>query len=161
MSTTVPGRVADWLARAVRLASDSVAAGGGPFGAVVVRDGEVLGTGTNRTTTAFDPTAHAEIVAMRAACRRIDDFRLTGCLLVASCEPCPMCLYAMLWARVDRVVYAAGRDDAAAAGFDDRKFHDLFAQPGAHWPIDKSQLTVANQERPFAEWSAQPDHEDY
>jgi tRNA(Arg) A34 adenosine deaminase TadA len=164
MSTTAPGRrVADaeWLERAVRLATDSVARGGGPFGAVIVRDGEELATGTNEVTTSSDPTAHAEIVAIRAACRRIGDFRLSGCLLVVSCEPCPMCLFTMLWARVDRVVYAAGRDDAAAAGFDDRKFHDLFAQPNADWPIAMSQLSIEDQERPFAEWRAQPDHVDY
>jgi len=112
-----------WLARAVSLATENVPAGGGPFGAVVVRDGVEVATGQNRVTSSLDPTAHAEVVAIRRACAEIGDFSLAGCVMYASCEPCPMCLSASLWARVDRVVYAADRDDAARSGFDDRLFY--------------------------------------
>src|SRR5271156_16885 len=95
-----------WVAQAVDLAINNVTAGGGPFGAMLIRDGAVLATGVNAVTTTNDPTAHAEVVAIRAACRTIGDFRLTGCVLVTSCEPCPLCLAAALWARVERVLYA-------------------------------------------------------
>lgn len=150
-----------WLAQAVRLATDNVAYGGGPFGALIVRDGDVLATGTNQVTTALDPTAHAEVVAIRAACQLIGDFKLTGCLLVASCEPCPLCLAAALWARVDRVIYAADQDDAAAAGFDDRAFHQLFAQPRSTWPVPVTQLSVEDRNTPFSAWLAKPEREAY
>ncbi len=101
--------------------------GGGPFGAVVVKDGELVAIGQNRVTRDLDPTAHAEVLAIRSACAELGDFALTGCSLYASCEPCPLCVSAALWSRVDRVVYAADRDDAARGGFDDRAFYDLFA----------------------------------
>src|SRR5690606_20083792 len=102
-----------WLDRAVAEATRNVAAGGGPFGALVVRGEEVLAVGTNQVTRTLDPTAHAEVVAIRAACAVVGDFTLAGCVLVSSCEPCPLCLSAALWARLDRIVYAADRDDAA------------------------------------------------
>jgi guanine deaminase len=92
---------------------------GGPFGCVIVRDGEVIGQGWNKVTSSKDPTAHAEVEAIRDACRKIGDYQLTGCDLYASCEPCPMCLGAIYWARPRRVVYASTRQQAADAGFDD------------------------------------------
>jgi tRNA(Arg) A34 adenosine deaminase TadA len=150
-----------WLAHAVSLAEASVADGGGPFGAAVVRDGELLASGTNQVTPTLDPTAHAEVVAIRAACLRVGDFRLSGCVLVSSCEPCPLCLSAALWARVDRVVYAADRHDAAAAGFDDRAFYDLFEQPRATWPVPVTQLSTADCSVPFTAWLAQADRVRY
>lgn len=107
-----------YLRRAIELASEHMLAGhGGPFGAVVVREGVVLGEGWNQVTTTNDPTAHAEVVALRAATRKLATWQLPGAVLFASCEPCPMCLAAAWWARVDRIVFAASRDDAAAAGF--------------------------------------------
>jgi guanine deaminase len=118
-----------WLSRAVELAVENVAAGGGPFGAVIVRDGGLVATGQNRVTRDLDPTAHAEVNAIRRACASLGDFSLAGCTLYTSCEPCPLCLTASLWARLDRVVYAADRHDAARAGFDDRAFYDLLGQP--------------------------------
>lgn len=124
-----------WLSTAVDLAVANVADGGGPFGAVVVRDGELLARGQNRVTRDNDPTAHAEVLAIRAACARLGDFALAGCVLYTSCEPCPLCLAAALWARVDRVVYAADRHDAARGGFDDRAFYDLFDQDRDTWPM--------------------------
>lgn len=120
-----------WLRRAVELAVRAVESGsGGPFGAVVVRAGTVVGEGWNRVLETNDPTAHAEVVAIRAACAALGTFDLAGCEVYASCEPCPMCHAAALWARVERVVYAGTREDAAAAGFDDARFHaELAAAP--------------------------------
>ncbi|MGD9573495.1 MAG: nucleoside deaminase [Thermoleophilia bacterium] len=152
---------ARWLAEAVDLAVGAVAEGGGPFGALVVRDGEVLATGVNLVTSTNDPTAHAEVVAIREACRTIGDFSLDGCLLVASCEPCPLCVSAALWARVDRVVYAADRHAAARAGFDDSAFHDLLTTPRDRWPMAVTSVTVADPEAPFAAWRAKSDRVDY
>ncbi|MBW4717562.1 nucleoside deaminase [Saccharothrix obliqua] len=153
--------VHSWLRASIDLATGNVAEGGGPFGAVVVKDGEVIATGTNQVTPSLDPTAHAEVVAIRAACRALNDFRLTGCVLVSSCEPCPLCLSAALWARVDRVVYAADRDDAAAAGFDDRAFHDLFGKPRAEWDLPVERISTGEDDAPFAAWLARADRVDY
>ena len=111
---------ADFLRRAIALADASVATReGGPFGAVIVRDGRIVGEGANRVTTGHDPTAHAEIVAIRDACRRLANFSLEGCVIYTSCEPCPMCLSAIYWARLSRIVYGNTREDAARIGFDD------------------------------------------
>src|SRR5512143_3186810 len=124
-------RPEDLMREALRLARENVAAGGGPFAALVVRDGAVVAVGTNRVVPDSDPTEHAEVVAIRAACRRLGTFRLDGCEVYASCEPCPMCAAALACARPARVFYAATRDDAAAAGFDDaRLFADLARAPG-------------------------------
>ncbi|WP_216208890.1 nucleoside deaminase [Amycolatopsis aidingensis] len=155
--STVDAAEREWLAEAVRIATANVAAGGGPFGALVVRDGTVLATGTNQVTPTLDPTAHAEVVAIRAACAVLGDFRLTGCVLVSSCEPCPLCLSAALWARVDRVLYAADRHDAAAAGFDDREFYDLFSTPRETWSLPVAQLVTTHHTAPFEAWHANPD----
>ncbi|HET9256145.1 MAG TPA: nucleoside deaminase, partial [Pseudonocardiaceae bacterium] len=106
-----------WLAAVIALAVRNVYDGGGPFAAMIVSDGELMSTGENRVTRDNDPTAHAEVVAIRAACSARRDFSLAGTTLYASCEPCPLCVSAALWARVDRVVYAADRDDAARGGF--------------------------------------------
>ena len=119
-----------WLQSAVDLATANVAVGGGPFGALVVRDGVVVATGVNRVTLDLDPTAHAEVTAIREACRALGVFALTGCTLFTSCEPCPMCAASSLWARLDRVVFCANRDDAADGGFDDRAFYELLARGG-------------------------------
>jgi guanine deaminase len=110
--------------RAVDLAVANVAAGGGPFGAVIVQNGAEVAVGINRVTLDRDPTAHAEVVAIRSTCGALRDFSLVGCTLYSSCEPCPLCVSAALWARLDRVVYAADRNDAARGGFDDRAFYD-------------------------------------
>lgn len=152
---------AGWVSRAVALAVDNVAAGGGPFGALVVRDGVLLATGVNRVVPTLDPTAHAEVVAIRGACRELGDFALTGATLYSSCEPCPLCLAATLWARVDRVVYTATRDDAEAAGFDDRRFYELFATPPSQWPTPATRIDVPTAHEPFEAWDANPDKVPY
>jgi guanine deaminase len=161
---TIQSTEREWLDEAIRLATVNVAEGGGPFGAVVVSGGQVVATGTNKVTTTLDPTAHAEVVAIRAACAALGDFRLTGCVLVSSCEPCPLCLSAALWARVDRVLYAADRHDAAAAGFDDREFYDLFAVARTEWPIPVGQMSTVEQHghvAPFSAWREKPDKREY
>jgi guanine deaminase len=147
---------AAWLSYAVRLATDNVAAGGGPFGALVVHNHEIVSTGVNRVTRDHDPTAHAEVVAIREACRRLGTFDLTGSVLVSSCEPCPLCLSAALWARCDRVVYAADRYDAARAGFDDLAFYQLFETPRDGWSVPVRRLPSAGHAEPFDAWLANP-----
>lgn len=155
--TAQPSHDLAWLDHALDLAIANVDAGGGPFGAVVVRDGAVVAVGQNRVTRDLDPTAHAEVVAIRAACRTLGSFALDGCTLYASCEPCPLCLASSLWARLDRVVYAADRHDAARGGFDDLAFYDLFAQDRDTWPMP---VTVAVPDganppsAPFDKWLA-------
>ncbi|WP_033344410.1 nucleoside deaminase [Catenuloplanes japonicus] len=151
----------EFLDLAVAAAVTNVHEGGGPFGALVMRGGEVVATGVNQVTATLDPTAHAEVVAIRAACRALGTFKLEGCVLVSSCEPCPLCLAAALWARVDRVVYAADRDDAADAGFDDRAFYDLFARPRDEWPVLVAQAEAGDRVAPFTAWANRPDRVEY
>ncbi|WP_455351993.1 nucleoside deaminase [Streptomyces sp. SYSU K217416] len=151
-----------WMEEAIRLATNSVTNGGGPFGALVAKGGEIVAIGNNQVTATLDPTAHAEVSAMRAACKTLDTFSLEGCVLVTSCEPCPMCLSSALWARFDRIVYAADRHDAAVAGFDDRKFYDLFEkQPASMWPMPVERLDLPNRTAPFDAWLAKSDRIDY
>jgi len=147
----------DLLETVVHHATRNVAEGGGPFAAAVVRDGRVVAEGVNRVTRDLDPTAHAEVVAIRAACRAVGDHVLNGCVLVSSCEPCPLCLAAALWARVDRVVYAADRDDAARGGFDDRAFYDLFERPRSEWPMTVAAHPLPDGFAPFEAWLAKAD----
>lgn len=140
--------------RALALAADNVAEGGGPFGALVVKDGQIVGTGTNRVTASHDPTAHAEVVAIRDACARLDAFQLDGCDLYTSCEPCPMCLGAIYWARPDRVFYAASRHDAASAGFDDALiYNEIGLEPSAR-RIPFVHAPVSGTLGPFEAWNA-------
>ena len=150
-----------WLIRAVELARANVADGGGPFGAVVVRDGVEIAVGQNRVTRDRDPTAHAEVVAMRAACRALGTFALVGCTVYSSCEPCPLCLAATLWARADRLVYAADRFDAERAGFDDRRFHALLGTDPATWPTPVYRHPVPGAGAPMDAWLARTDRVPY
>lgn len=151
-----------WLTRAVRLAIDNVAESGGPFGALVIGgDGLLLGEGRNRVTRDLDPSAHAEVVAIRAACRTIGDFALEGATLYSSCEPCPMCLTTALWARVGRIVYAADRDDAARGGFDDRAFYEMLARDRAEWDVPVECHRIASSTEPFEAWRAAEDRTHY
>ena len=150
-----------FLDAAVELAVRNVAEGGGPFGALVVVEGVVVARGQNRVTRDNDPTAHAEVQAVRAACRDLGTFALTGAVLYASCEPCPMCLATALWARVDRVVFAADRDDAARGGFDDRAFYELFATDRATWATRVEQQRLPAAAEPFDAWLAATGRVDY
>lgn len=150
-----------WLTLAVDLAVANVADGGGPFGAAVVADGALIGSGTNRVTPGLDPTAHAEVVAIRAACQETGSFALTGATLYASCEPCPLCLTASLWSRIDRIVHAADRHDAARAGFDDLRFYEMLAVRRAELPLRLDRLELPDMEAPFVAWLDKPDRVAY
>src|SRR5262249_13232633 len=108
-----------FMAEAIALSVDNVRRGGGPFGCVIVKDGQIIARGVNQVTQNNDPTAHAEIVAIRAACTALKNYQLAGCEVYTSCEPCPMCLAAIYWSRPDRVFFGNTKEDAAAAGFDD------------------------------------------
>jgi guanine deaminase len=130
-----------YMARAIQLSIDNVTSGqGGPFGAVVVHNGEIVAEGANRVTTANDPTAHAEIVAIRQACAKLGGFELKGCEIYTSCEPCPMCLGAIYWARIARVYFGNLAADAAQAGFDDSFIYREFAQPYSQRSIPMLQI---------------------
>jgi guanine deaminase len=159
MRTVVSER--EWLDRAVAAATANVSGGGGPFGALVVKDGELIATGVNQVTADLDPTAHAEVVAIRAACQELQTFKLDGCLLVASCEPCPLCFSAALWARMDRVIFAADRNDAAEAGFDDRAFYEVFTTGPESWPLTLEHLPAEGSTLPFKQWTTRPDRIEY
>lgn len=150
-----------WLKAVVDRATANVADGGGPFAALVVHGGEVVADGVNRVTRDLDPTAHAEVVAIRTACRALGTHVLAGTVLVSSCEPCPLCLSAALWARVDAVVYAADRDDAARGGFDDRAFYELFDRPRDTWDLSVRQVRSTDAAAPFDAWLAKADRVDY
>lgn len=144
------------LREALTLAVESASTEGGPFGAVVALEGHVVGRGTNRVVAEGDPTLHAEVVAIRAACRRVGRHDLSGAVLYASCEPCPMCFGAAWWARVDRIVHAASRADAASAGFDDAAIYADVALPAEQRRLDTVQLLAEEGWRPFAAWEANP-----
>ena len=150
-----------FLLEAIRLADESIANGGGPFGAVLVKDGEIVGRGTNRVTQNNDPTAHAEVLAIRDACRFLDDFQLTGCELYVNCEPCPMCLAAAYWARVDAVYYAANADDAAAAGFDDVVIRNEMLHPPSERQLVMKQALREQAMPTFARWRELEDKIEY
>ena len=149
------------MREALRLARESVAAGGGPFAALVVKDGAVVAAATNRVALDRDPTAHAEVLAIREACRSLGTFRLDGCEIYASCEPCPMCAGAIAWARPARVLYAATRRSAAAAGFDDARMWAEMAGPPAERSIPAQRLVVDGAEGPFAAWAEKADRTRY
>jgi tRNA(Arg) A34 adenosine deaminase TadA len=153
---------AGFLREAIRLSRVRMREGrGGPFGAVVARDGAIVARGWNSVTSSLDPTAHAEIVAIRRACRRVGSFSLAGCVLYSSCEPCPMCLAAAYWARVERLVYAASRADAALAGFDDARIYvEVPLAPEAR-SLPSEQLLRSEAVSVLEEWRAKPDRVPY
>ncbi len=150
------------MREAARLALRGVARNqGGPFGALVVRDGQVVGRGFNRVIATNDPTAHAEVVAIRQACRKLKTFELRGCEIYSSCEPCPMCLAAIHWARIDRVWYACNRDDAARAGFDDALLYAQLGKPPAERIVPAQQVFREEGTVAFETWCAKPDRVPY
>ena len=151
-----------FMRHALAIAEANVRAGrGGPFGAVVVQGGAIVGEGANEVTSLNDPTAHAEIAAIRAACRALGTFRLEGCAIYASCEPCPMCLTAIYWARLDRIFYATTRADAARAGFDDHRFYDELSRPPGERGLPAEQLDLRGAQAPFEAWQAKADRIPY
>ncbi len=150
------------MREAIELAVENVRAGrGGPFAAVIVRNGEVIARGTNTVTSTNDPTAHAEVNAIRAACRVLGDFQITDCEIYTSCEPCPMCLGAIYWARPRRVFYGATREDAAAVGFDDAMIYDEIDCSPDQRALPMEQLLREEAQAGFAAWREKPDRVDY
>jgi tRNA(Arg) A34 adenosine deaminase TadA len=148
----------EFMRAAIRLSRTKMRANlGGPFGALVVRKGEILARGWNRVTSANDPTAHAEVTAIRAACRKLKTFQLKDCELYTSCEPCPMCLSAIYWARIKRVYYANTRRDAARIKFDDEWIYHEVSRPVARRKIPMSQMLRPEALKVFAEWQTKPD----
>ena len=148
----------EFMRAAIRLALEKMRRGeGGPFGAVVARRGRIVGRGWNRVTSTNDPTAHAEVTAIREACRRLKTFRLDDCEIYASCEPCPMCLSAIYWARIGKIFYAGARRDAAAIGFDDDLIGRELTRPVSRRKIPMRQLLRGEALKVFKEWRDKPD----
>ena len=149
------------MREAIRLATENVANGGGPFGAVIARGGEIIATGVNRVTANNDPTAHAEVSAIRSAAQRLGTFNLTGCEIFTSCEPCPMCLGAIYWARLDKVYYANTKADAKAIGFDDSFIYDELALPQDKRKLPSEAMLRNEAIKTFELWAAKEDKTEY
>ena len=146
-----------FMARAIELSIEGVQSGrGGPFGAVIVRDGQILAEASNQVTSTNDPTAHAEVLAIRLACTKLGSFELTNCELYTSCEPCPMCLGAIYWARLARVYFANTAEDAAKIGFDDSLIYHELKQAHAHRRIPAIQMMREEALAGFRAWKANP-----
>ena len=147
-----------FMARAVAISAERMRAGlGGPFGAVIVKDGRIIAEGSNLVTSANDPTAHAEMTAIREACRALGTFSLAGCEIYTSCEPCPMCLAAIYWARLDRAYFANNRTDAARIGFDDSFLYDEVAMPIEERSLPLVHLPSTAAGSVFQEWHDKED----
>lgn len=150
-----------FLKLAIELAKENVKNCGGPFGAVIVKDGQIIAKGTNRVTSHNDPTAHAEIVAIRQACEKLNDFQLTDCIIYSSCEPCPMCLGAIYWARPKKLVFAANKFDAANAGFDDSLIYDEIHLPYSDRHLETVNLRIDESLQPFELWMSESNKRTY
>src|SRR5215469_4333398 len=146
-----------FMARAIQLSIDNVLSGqGGPFGAVIAKNGAIVGEGANRVTATNDPTAHAEVIAIRQACSKLGTFELKDCELYTSCEPCPMCLGAIYWARLDRIYYGSVAADAAKAGFDDSFIYHEIEQPFSARKIPMIQMMREQALASFRAWMEKP-----
>lgn len=151
-----------FLKRAIQLAEEGMDKNqGGPFGAVIVKNGEIIAEANNKVTVSNDPTAHAEVVAIRKACEKLQDFQLENCILYTSCEPCPMCLGAIYWARPEKVYYALTREDAAEIGFDDQFIYDEIALKMDNRKIPFENLMREEGLPVFQKWEAKGDRVDY
>lgn len=152
----------DFMREAIRLAEEGMRNGnGGPFGCVIVQDQKIVGRGQNQVTSTNDPTAHAEVVAIRDACRNLGTFQLDSCELYTSCEPCPMCLAASYWARIPRLFYGNTRGDAAAIGFDDAFIYEQIPLPLTQRRLEMKPLLREEAQRAFQEWLAKVDKVEY
>ncbi len=152
-----------FMSRAIAIAKKGMESNeGGPFGAIIVnKQGEIIGEGNNRVTSTNDPTAHAEVVAIRDACKNVDSFQLEGCTIYTSCEPCPMCLGAIYWARPERIVFAAAREDAAAIGFDDEFIYKEIPLPIEDRQITTEQVSQKEGVAVFNAWASKADKVEY
>ena len=152
---------AKFMMMAIKLSEDNIDSGGGPFGAVIVRDGEVIATGTNRVVPNADPTAHAEVMAIRNACSALGTFQLKGCTVYSSCEPCPMCLSALYWAGVSRICYGNTKDDAKAIDFDDSFIYDQLELNYEDRSIKCEHFMRSDALRAFRKWNEKEDKTPY
>ena len=151
-----------FMARAIQLSIENVRSGrGGPFGAVVVRDDAIIGEAANQVTSTNDPTAHAEVLAIRAACKRLDSFELEGCEIYTSCEPCPMCLGAIYWARLSRIYFGNLDADASKIGFDDSLIYEEIARPHSQRRIPMIQMMPEEALAAFRAWENKPNKIEY
>lgn len=150
-----------YMQQAIDLSVANVANGGGPFGAVIVRDGKVVATGVNRVTANCDPTAHAEVSAIRAACQVVGDFKLEGCTIYTSCEPCPMCLSAIYWAGISRIYYGNTKEDAEAIDFSDKFIYEEIDRPVAQRSIPTRMLMREQALKAFRDWEQKADKVEY
>ena len=152
----------NFMREAIRLSIDNMRAGnGGPFGAIIVKDGKIIARGFNKVTSTNDPTAHAEVVAIREACNSLGSFQLTGCEIYTSCEPCPMCLGAIYWARPDKMYFANTKTDAAAIGFDDQFIYDEIELHVSQRHLPTEQLLQNEALAAFKEWQQKSDKIEY
>lgn len=152
----------NFMRRAIELARKGMESNeGGPFGAIVVKDGKIIGEGNNCVTSSNDPTAHAEVVAIRNACKNLNSFQLEGCTIYTSCEPCPMCLGAIYWARPAKIFYACSKKDAAKIGFDDDFIYQEINTPIGDRTIETLQLMQEEAQKVFEAWEAKSDKTEY
>ena len=159
---TLNDRRKNFMLRAAELARFAVENNlGGPFGAVVVKNGEIVGEGFNQVTSGNDPTAHAEIMAIRDACRKMGTYQLNGCEIYSSCEPCPMCLGAIYWARPEKLYYGSGRADAARAGFDDAYIYDEILMPAENRNIQAVYMFENQAIEAFRLWNEKENKKKY
>lgn len=149
------------MREAIRLSEENVVNGGGPFGAVIARDGEVIATGVNRVTAAHDPTAHAEVNAIREACRKLNTYDLNGCVIYSSCEPCPMCLGAIYWAHLDKLFFGNNKTDAKKIGFDDSFIYDELELPRDRRRLPSRVMLSDEAIRAFEMWMQKADKIEY
>ena len=150
-----------FMERAIDCSCENVKNGGGPFGAVIVKNDKIIAEGTNLVTLNNDPTAHAEVVAIRNAAKHLNDFNLSGCEIYTSCEPCPMCLSAIYWARIDKIWYANTREDAKNIGFDDSLIYDEVSKPLEKRQIPISQFMHEEGKKAFKMWEEKEDKTEY
>ena len=161
MQKGIPVENTRFMKRAIELSQESMRLGGGPFGAVIVKDGKIIGEGMNRVVPLNDPTAHAEVVAIREACHKLATFDLTGAVVFASCEPCPMCLSAIWWARIEIIYFCNTREDAAAAGFDDAAIYQELSKDLTERKLPIEQLHCDEACNTFATWLSNADKTAY
>jgi tRNA(Arg) A34 adenosine deaminase TadA len=157
----IPMNEEELMRKAIALSIENVANGGGPFGAVIAKDGRIVATGVNRVTANHDPTAHAEVSAIRAACEKLDTFDLSGCEIYTSCEPCPMCLGAIYWARLDKMYFANNKDDAKQIDFDDSFIYDELALPLSERKLPAEILLRDEALKAFQLWREKTDKIEY
>lgn len=161
MTISITDKDREFMREAIRLANESVRNGGGPFGAVLVKDGVIIAGSANRVTVDIDPTAHAEVNTIRQACRKLGTFDLSGCVIYTSCEPCPMCLGAIYWARIDRIYYGNNRNDAAEIDFADNFIYEELDKPLSERTVPIIPMLRDEALQTFRMWSEKDDKVEY